>query len=85
MRSTPRPPPDGDEARHSAEWYRAHFGTDPMRPGDQFLVHCDGGPRSARLETFPPRLEIEETGGVYVLVDDGPVHRWRYEFVLRPH
>ena len=83
MRSTPRPPADDGQARHSAEWYRDVLGEDPMRPGDQFLVMCDGGPRAARLETFPPRLEIEESGGVYVLVDDGPVYRWCYEFVSR--
>jgi len=29
----------------------------------------------------PPRLEIDERDGVYVLVDDGPRDQWRYVFV----
>jgi hypothetical protein len=32
---------------------------------------------------FPPRMEIDETGGLYVLLDDGPVEAWTYLFV--PH
>jgi len=32
------------------------------------------------LEYFPPRLEIAERGGVYVLVDDGEPNEWRYVF-----
>ncbi len=74
------PPPD-DGARHSVEWYRERFGADPMRPGGQVMIPCEGGPSGARLETFPPRIEIEVRGGVYVLADDGPVHAWRYHFV----
>jgi hypothetical protein len=35
----------------------------------------------SRLETFPPRLEIEEPHGTYVLRDDGPPEQWRYLFV----
>lgn len=35
----------------------------------------------SRLVTFPPPVEVEVAGGVYVLVDDGPPERWRYEFV----
>jgi hypothetical protein len=50
--------------------------------GDRLLLACDGGPSMSRLVTFPPPLEIDVTGGVYVLVDDdGPPERWRYEFV----
>ena len=49
----------------------------------QLLIRCQGGPSYSRLETFPPPLEVEERGGLYVLDDDGPVHRWRYEFVPR--
>jgi hypothetical protein len=37
----------------------------------------------SRLEMFPPRLEIEEPDGMYVLQDDGPPEQWRYLFV--PH
>lgn len=49
--------------------------------GDRIFVECEGGPCRSRLETFPPRLEIEERGGLYVLVDDGPPEQWRYLFV----
>jgi len=35
----------------------------------------------SRLVRFPPPLEIEESEGMYVLVDDGPPERWRYDFV----
>jgi hypothetical protein len=45
------------------------------------LVPCDGGPSISRLEAFPPRLEIAERDGTYVLVDIGPRSGWRYEFV----
>jgi hypothetical protein len=45
------------------------------------FVRCQGGPSISRLETFPPRLEIDERDGMYVLVDDGPPDEWRYLFV----
>jgi hypothetical protein len=35
----------------------------------------------SRLVRYPPPLEITVVGGVYVLVDDGPAERWRYDFV----
>lgn len=44
------------------------------------FIRCAGGPCLSRLETFPPRLEIPERGGRYVLVDDGPVETWTYQF-----
>jgi len=72
-----------DAPRHSEEWYA---GTAPdlrLVRGDQFFIRCRGGPCMSRLETFPPRLEIPERGGTYVLVDDGPVESWAYEFVGR--
>jgi hypothetical protein len=47
------------------------------------LIRCHDGPSRVRLETFPPRLEIEVRGGVYVLEDDGPVHLWAYRLVAR--
>ncbi len=49
--------------------------------GDQMLIRCVDGPSISRLETFPPPLEVEEPGGVYVLDDDGPAYAWRYLFV----
>lgn len=45
------------------------------------LIPCDGGPSISRLVRYPPPLEIEADGGTYVLVDDGPSERWRYDFV----
>ena len=54
---------------------------DAVRPGDRLLLPCEGGPSESRLEHFPPRFEIEERGGVYVLVDDGEPNEWRYVFL----
>ena len=34
------------------------------------FVACEGGPSVSRLEYFPPRLEVPEKGGVYVLADE---------------
>jgi len=45
------------------------------------LIACEGGPSKGRLVHHPPPLEIVERGGLYVLVDDGPVETWRYLFV----
>ena len=42
---------------------------------------CAGGPCLSRLETFPPRMEIEEKTGLYILVDDEPCDWWIYQFV----
>jgi hypothetical protein len=33
------------------------------------------------LERLPPQLEIEEHGGLYVLLDEGEPDDWRYVFV----
>jgi hypothetical protein len=52
-------------------------------PGERLLVRCVGGPSQSRLVRFPPPLEIEEADGTYVLVDDGPVAHWSYEFIPR--
>jgi hypothetical protein len=51
--------------------------------GERMLIPCEGGPSRSRLERYPPPLEVEEDEGVYVLVDDGPPHAWRYQFVPR--
>ena len=49
------------------------------------LIPCEGGPAIGRLVTFPPPLELDVDGGMYVLVDDdGVVAHWRYEFVPTP-
>ncbi len=52
-----------------------------MEQGERMLIRCQGGPCNSRLVRYPPPLEIEERGGMYVLVDDGPVGKWTYEFV----
>jgi hypothetical protein len=75
-------PYSGDD-RHSARWYDQGGETVTLQPGDRFFVLCEGGPSMTRLEAFPPRLEVEEDDGVYVLVDDGPRDEWRYVFVPR--
>jgi hypothetical protein len=72
----------GDD-RHSPDWYDQSGEAPTLRPGDRFLVPCEGGPSTSRLEAFPPRLEIEEHVGAYVLVDDGPREHWRYVFTPR--
>lgn len=68
-------------ARHAADFYDQRDELVALRPGDRMFVECDGGPCRSRLELFPPRLEIAERGGVYVLDDFGPRPEWRYRFV----
>jgi hypothetical protein len=75
--------PDVEGARHSADWYDQRGEAIEMQRGDRFFVACTGGPCTSRLEVYPPRVEIEEPAGVYVLVDDGPRDEWRYLFVPR--
>jgi hypothetical protein len=56
-----------------------------VRPGQRIFVLCEGGPCLSRLEDFPPRLEIAERGGTYVLVDEGRLSDWRYLFVANEY
>ena len=72
--------PDG---RHSPEWYDQSDEMLALAPGDRLFVPCEGGPCTSRLERFPPRLELDELGGTYVLLDVGPRADWKYLFV--PH
>ncbi len=58
---------------------------EPLRPGDRLFVQCEGGPCRSRLEYFPPPLEIEESSGTYVLMDEGEPHGWLYLFVPDEH
>jgi hypothetical protein len=67
--------------RHSERWYDQSDEAVVLKDSDRFLVMCDGGPCISRLEVYPPRLEIEEHDGIYVLVDDGPRDEWVYVFV----
>ena len=52
-----------------------------MEVGERMLLWCEGGPSMARGTVYPPPSEIEVAGGTYVLVDDGPVEGWHYEFI----
>ena len=52
-----------------------------MINGERMLLPCAGGPTSWRAATFPPPLEFETDGGMYVLLDDGAPDGWSYEFV----
>lgn len=73
--------PGGLEARHSEEWYGDALVDTPLQRGDRMFIRCEGGPCISRLEEFPPRIEIQEKGGLYVLVDEGPLESWMYRFV----
>jgi len=52
-----------------------------VEQGERMLLWCEGGPSMGRAAFYPPPLEIEVDGGIYVLVDDGPVENWHYEFI----
>ena len=52
-----------------------------MQTGERMLIRCEGGPSTSRLERYPPPLEVDERGGMYVLDDSGPPEQWRYVFV----
>ncbi len=73
--------PGDSEARHSEEWYVDALRDRPLQSGDRMFIPCEGGPCISRLEVFPPRIEIPEKRGIYVLVDDGPLEAWAYQFV----
>ena len=81
----PRPPRGFERSaeRHSPDWYDQSRELVVLQTGDRLFIRCDGGPCASRLEWFPPRLEIEENDGMYVLDDDGPRDRWCYVFVPR--
>jgi hypothetical protein len=81
MSSQPPRLPGHSGARHSEEWYRGGLGDTSLRSGDRMFIRCEGGPCISRLEIFPPQMEIQEEGGLYVLVDDGPLEEWMYQFV----
>lgn len=73
--------PDQPGPRHDATWYDQEGEAQVMAPGDRILLPCAGGPSTSRLELWPPRLEVSDSGGTYVLVDSGPRHTWCYEWV----
>lgn len=67
--------------RRAADFYDQRGELLVLQEGDRLFVPCEGGPSSSRLELYPPRLEVAERGGTYVLVDDGPRSQWSYVFV----
>jgi hypothetical protein len=69
--------------RHSPGWYDQSAEAYVLEAGDRMFIQCEGGPSTTRLELFPPRLEILERDGMYVLRDVGLRDTWRYEFVPR--
>ena len=69
--------------RHSAGWYDQTGEQTVLAEGDRIFIPCEGGPSQSRLEMVPPRLEVDEKDGTYVLADDGPRADWRYVFVPR--
>lgn len=71
--------------RHQPEWYDQTDEPSVLEQGDRMLIRCEGGPCSSRLEMFPPRLEVAERDGMYVLCDDGPRDDWCYVFVPNTH
>jgi hypothetical protein len=83
MRPRRTPPVEDAAERHSPDWYDQSRETVVLEPGDRLFIACEGGPSTSRLERFPPRLEIPERDGLYVLDDDGSRDGWRYVFVPR--
>jgi hypothetical protein len=81
-RRHPSDPYSGDD-RHSDRWYDQRREAVVLQPGDRFFIPCVGGPSTTRLEHFPPRLELDEKDGMYILDDEGPRDDWRYIFVPR--
>lgn len=73
----------GVEVRHTVGWYDQAGWPYRLEAGDRMFIRCEGGPGLSRLENFPPRLELAESGGAYALVDDGPPHEWTYHWM--PH
>ena len=67
--------------RRSPEFYDQTTEDVVLAAGDRMLLGCEGGPSSGRVELFPPRLELPDHGGVYVLDDIGPRAGWKYVFV----
>ena len=78
-----RHPRDLDGPRHEADWYDQSGEDVVLVAGDRLFIPCEGGPSWNRLEHFPPRLEVDERDGTYVLDDSGPRSTWRYRFVPR--
>ena len=56
-----------------------------METGERMFVWCEGGPSMARATAFAPPYKIVVDGGMYVLVDDGAIEGWHYEFIASGH
>jgi hypothetical protein len=81
MVTKPSPRQALDGPRHSPEWYDQRQEPVLLQAGDKLFVASEGGPSTTRLETYPPRLELHEPGGTYILIDHGLREEWRYLFV----
>lgn len=72
------------EARARLPFGMGHVAVQGFRvldPGERMLLWCEGGPSIGRATVYPPPLEIDVEGGTYLLVDDGPIEQWHYQFV----
>jgi len=56
-----------------------------VETGERMFVWCEGGPSMARATAYPPPYEIVVDGGMYVLVDDGAIEGYHYEFIASGH
>jgi hypothetical protein len=70
--------------RHEPDHYDQSEEPVELGRGDRMFIRCEGGPSASRLEAFPPRLEVDERGGTYTLIDIGPRDEWYYLFVPTP-
>ena len=70
--------------RHEVGFYDQAREAVLLERGERMFIPCRGGPSDSRLEAFPPRLEIDERGGIYSLVDIGLRADWYYQFVPNP-
>ena len=50
-------------------------------PSGQERALVDALTGMARALRFPPPLELDVDGGLYVLIDEGPPEQWTYRFV----
>ncbi len=52
---------------HKLDWYDQSSWPYPAGAGDQLFLQCAGRSNLSRLKEFPPLLEIQEPGVIYVL------------------
>ena len=69
--------------RRAPDWYDQSDEETVLSAGDRVFIVCEGGPSFSHMEVFPPRTEVAEKDGLYVLIDVGPPSDWKYVFVPR--